>query len=175
MRASETSPDTDRLLHLAYRAAARIVHNRLLAEEAGERAVHRFTLAVLSGAPPDKPEAWICTVARRSACAILRTGWSRTLPLVDEQALAATTGDGEAGRATERIRGLVGGALTPRQRDALEAALTCRTTREAARTCRMEPRDFRRYLQAISRRARQRLDPGPATDERRARLCGAMR
>jgi DNA-directed RNA polymerase specialized sigma24 family protein len=152
----DTSSDTCKLLHLAYRVAGRIVHNKLLAEEAGERAVHRFQLAVIAGHAPDKPEAWVRTVAKRSACAILRNGWSRTQPIAEEQALADR--DAETWRRGDRLRLLLERALTPRQQAALEAALTCRTTRDAARTCGMEPRDFRRYLAAISRRARRRLE-----------------
>jgi len=49
-------------------------------------------------------------------------------------------------------------ALTPRQRDALDAAISCNTMRAAARTCGMQPRDFRRSLGSIGRRARALLD-----------------
>ncbi len=154
--------DPARLLHVAYRAAARIVHNQVLAEEAGERAVHRFQLAVMAGQVPDKPEAWVRTVARRSACAILRNGWARMQPIADECWVAADAlAEGDRlrqHRAGDGLRTVLGSALTPRQRDALEAALTSRTTRAAARSCGMEPRDFRRYLAAISRRAKRRFD-----------------
>jgi len=159
---STCTTDPHKLLHLAYRAASRVVHNRLLAEEAGERAVHRFQLALIAGRPPDKPEAWVRTVARRSACAILRTGWSRTQPILEDDAFV----DGpaaEAWRRGDRLRALLARELTPRQHAALEAALTCRTTRDAARACGMEPRDFRRYLAAISRRARLRLRQAAAS------------
>ena len=56
-------------------------------------------------------------------------------------------------------------ALTERQRDAFRAAISCNTTRAAARTCGMEPRDFRRSLSSISRRARQLLDQHPLLDD----------
>jgi hypothetical protein len=150
------SIDCCRLLRLAYRTASRIVRNRLLAEEAGERAVHRFHLSVIAGNPPARPEAWVRTVARHSACAMLRTAWYRTLPIaedldtVDRRRAAPS-------RRGEQLRALLDRALTPRQHAALEAALTCRTTIDAARACGMEPRDFRRYLAAITVRARRRL------------------
>lgn len=148
--------DTQRLLRLAYRTASRIVHNPLLAEEAGERAVHRLQLAILAGQGPDRPEAWIRTVARRSACAILRNGWSHVQQIHNEP-VNDEEGVERRGRLRDELRSVVGPALTRRQRDALEAALACRTTRDAAKTCNMEPRDFRRYLDAISRRARQQM------------------
>jgi tagatose-1,6-bisphosphate aldolase non-catalytic subunit AgaZ/GatZ len=56
-------------------------------------------------------------------------------------------------------------ALTSRQRQALEAAMTCRTTSDAARCCGMQPRDFRRHLLAITNRARKHFvdrEPRPA-------------
>lgn len=160
----DTITDPTRLLHVAYRAAARIVHNQVLAEEAGERAVHRFQLAVMAGQAPDKPEAWVRTVARHSACAILRNGWARTQPIPEESwTAAAHVAEGPGDDAPnpvslgDHLRTVLATALTPRQLDALDAALTCRTTRDAARACGMEPRDFRRYLAAISRRARRKF------------------
>lgn len=57
-------------------------------------------------------------------------------------------------------------ALTPRQRDALDAAMTCNTTRAAARTCGMQPRDFRRSLGSISRRAKALLEDTAIAGER---------
>jgi hypothetical protein len=61
---------------------------------------------------------------------------------------------------TSWIRESLQTALTPRQREALDAAMTCNTIRAAARTCGMAPRDFRRSLGSISRRAKALLgDP----------------
>src|SRR5688572_27117631 len=70
--------DPHALLPIAYRAAARVVRSRVLAEEAGERALHLLTLALLNGSPPEHPKAWLRSVARRSACALLRSDWART-------------------------------------------------------------------------------------------------
>jgi len=156
------------LLRLAYRTASRIVHNQLLAEEAGEQALHRLTLLLLAGEPLEKPEAWLRTAARNSACAMLRRGWARTRALDDDgldAPLARTDAAAIAPAGTpavmpdrDQLRALLGGVLTPRQRQALDAALSCRTMIAAARDCHMTPRDFRRNLQAISRRARRHLD-----------------
>jgi len=170
MCATPPSTDPTRLLHVAYRAAAQIVRNRVLAEEAGERAVHRYLLAVIAGRTPDKPEAWVRTVARRSACAILRNGWARVQPIVEDALFVAEPGAESGPRLADRVRALVDAALTPRQRDALDAALTCRTTRDAARECGMEPRDFRRYLAAISQRARRLVTALIGADLRRDRV-----
>lgn len=151
--------DTTHLLQVAYRTAARIVRNPLLAEEAGERAVHRLLLESLSGHAPAQPEAWIRTVARRSACAILRNGWARTLPFPDEDCIAdEARGTRSRCRTPDEVRSLLQHALTRRQTQALDAALTCPTTKDAARSCGMQPRDFRRYLAAITRRAHRELE-----------------
>ena len=66
------------LLPLAYRAAHQVLQSPVLAEEASERAVHQLALAVLEGDPPERPRAWLRVVARRSACALLRSEWART-------------------------------------------------------------------------------------------------
>src|SRR5678810_532360 len=66
------------LLPIAYRAAAQVVQCRLLAEEAGERALHLLTLSLLQGDPPEHPKAWLRSVARRSACALLKSDWGKT-------------------------------------------------------------------------------------------------
>ena len=150
--------DTKALLQLAYRTASRIVRNPVLAEEAGERAVHQLLLAILSGHVPDQPEAWVRTVARRSACAILRHGWARVQPIPEEDCIADDQPGSRSRRRTpDEVRELLDRALTTRQTEALDAALTCPTTKDAARTCGMQPRDFRRYLAAITRRAHREL------------------
>ena len=59
------------------------------------------------------------------------------------------------------VRERLGTELTPRQRQALDAAMTCNSTRAAARDCGMQPRDFRRSLGSISRRARRLLEREP--------------
>jgi DNA-directed RNA polymerase specialized sigma24 family protein len=154
-----TTTEMQRLLQVAYRAAARVVRNKLLAEEAGERALHRYQLAILSGQIPDRPEAWIRCVATRSACGLLRSGWSRVQPLADAGEVAERPDLPAPPVTPDELREQLAPWLTRRQRDALEAALTCRSTREAARACQMQPRDFRRYLAAISRAAKARLTP----------------
>lgn len=151
--------DPYQLLPVAYRAAAAVAGNRVLAEEAGERAVHLLTLAVLEGTPPDHPVAWLRVVARRSACALLRSDWARTRPVAQEElATREATFQSPPTARREFVRERVAAGLTPRQRDALAAALTCNTTRAAARSCGMPPRDFRRYLDTISRKAQRALE-----------------
>lgn len=150
--------DPKALLHLAYRAAARVVHSPILAEEASERALHLLTLATLGGQAPHHPEAWLRVVARRSACALLRSEWARTRSVAEDEIMAhpAPFRDPPP-RVGDQVRERVEATLTPRQRDAFRAALTCNTTRAAARSCGMQPRDFRRYLGMISQKARTAL------------------
>lgn len=154
--------DPHSLLPIALRAASQVVRNPVLAEEASERAIYQLTVALLDGSPPDCPEAWLRTVARRAACAILRSEWARTKTAdLDGVASAPRTSGKRSEVQSEWIRDNLAAALTPRQREALQAAITCNTTRAAARTCGMEPRDFRRSLRSISQRARQLLDHHP--------------
>ncbi|MBX3464646.1 MAG: hypothetical protein KF830_15865 [Planctomycetes bacterium] len=150
--------DPHALLPIAYRAAARVVRSRLLAEEAGERALHLLTLATLRGTPPDQPEAWLRVVARRSACALLRSEWARTRSLAQEE-IQAQPAPFRPPRSPlgDLVRDRLATDLSPRQRDAIDAALHCNGTRAAARQCGMQPRDFRRYLGAITRKARSKL------------------
>ncbi len=153
------------LLPIAYRAAAQVVRSRLLVEEAGERALHLLTLAMLSGAPPEHPKAWLRSVARRSACSLLKSDWARTKTLdhVDVQSRQANY------RSPRRagfdfVREHLGATLSKRQQAALQAAVTCNGTRAAARSCGMQPRDFRRSLGTISRKARAMLASQPPLD-----------
>jgi DNA-directed RNA polymerase specialized sigma24 family protein len=157
--------DPYHLLPIAYRAASRVVRSPVLAEEAGERALHLLTLAMLEGFMPTHPEAWLRVVARRSACALLRSEWGRIRGIEPDQ-VQARPAPFQAPRNTgvDMVREHVQARLTPRQREALQAALTCNTTRAAARSCGMQPRDFRRYLGAISRKARRTLGDTPALD-----------
>ncbi len=151
-------PDPHSLLPLAYRAASRVIRSRHLAEEAGERAVHLLTLATLRGTPPSHPEAWLRVVAHRSACAILRSEWSRTQSLDLEEAppLPAPVPVPRS-ISGDCVRERLADSLSPRQKDALDAAIACNSARAAARRCGMEPRDFRRSLGAITRKARAAL------------------
>jgi DNA-directed RNA polymerase specialized sigma24 family protein len=156
-------------LPIAFRAASRIISSPVLAEEASERAVHQLTLAMLQGCTPDRPEAWLRVVARRSACALLRSEWARTRGVDFAELANAQTPAPFAGHRRRRaswVRENLLTTLTPRQRDALDAAITCNTTRAAARTCGMQPRDFRRSLGSISRKAKLLLasDPAPSLD-----------
>lgn len=157
--------DPHRLLPIAYRAAARVVRCPLLAEEAGERALHQLTLAILDGFVPTHPEAWLRVVARRSACALLRSEWGRTRGIEPDEIRAHQAPYRDPRPvAGDFVRERVDASLTARQRAAFDAALTCNTTREAARTCGMQPRDFRRYLGAISRKARTAFECHSFTD-----------
>lgn len=146
------------LLTIAYRAAAEVVRSPLLAEEAGERALHLLTLSLLQGEPPSHPRAWIRSVAKRSACQLLKSEWGKTRT-IDHSSLANRQAPYPIPRSAgfDIVRERVEPSLSPRQRAALCAAATCNTTRAAARSCGMSPRDFRRSLNSISRKARQAL------------------
>ncbi len=159
--------DPAKLLPVARRAAANIVRSGFLADEASERAVHQLTLATLAGRPPTNPEAWLRAVARRCVYSLLRKGWGRTLPLESgSNAVARETAWTEGLQAERKARGAdfvrehVHATLSPRQQDALHAALTCRSHRAAASSCGMQPRDFRRSMSSITRKARRLLE-GP--------------
>ena len=149
--------DPHSLLPTAYRAAAEVVKSPLLAEEASERAVHQLTLAILQGSPPQSPKAWLRVVARRSACALLRSAWARTKAMDLADVAAAQAPYQAANNHSSWVRENLRSALTPRQRDALAAAMSSNTTRAAARNCGMEPRDFRRSLGSVTRRAKAML------------------
>jgi len=142
------------LMPTACRAAARVLRNPLLIEEAAERAVHALTLAILDGQAPLQPRAWIRTVAKRSACALLRSDWVRTASLShDDVAQWQAPYQSPRGHLADLVRERCEGHLTPRQTEALEAMLSYRTTRAAAQECGMQPRDFRRYLRRITEKA----------------------
>ncbi|MEZ6037836.1 MAG: hypothetical protein R3F29_10175 [Planctomycetota bacterium] len=156
------------MLPVAYRAALQVLRSPVLAEEASERAVHKLTLAMLDGAAPHSPKAWLRVVARRSACALLRSEWARTrcVDLAEVAEPRSTYSAGDARRDRDHwVRESLSTALTPRQQQALTAAIDCKSTRAAARSCGMQPRDFRRSLGSISRRARQLLDDRFAADQ----------
>ncbi|MFK7739561.1 MAG: hypothetical protein AB8H80_04490 [Planctomycetota bacterium] len=153
--------DPHSLLPLAYRAATEVVRSPILAEEASERAVHQLALAMLEGDPPDQPKAWLRVVARRSACALLRSGWARTKAMDLAEVASPYPQQDERQQRSSWVREQLGTELTPRQRQALDAAMSCNTTRAAARNCGMQPRDFRRSLGSISRRARRLLEREP--------------
>ena len=159
--------DPEALLPIAYRAASQVVHSPVLAEEASERAVYQLTMACLEGSPPDSPRAWLRTVAKRAACAILRSEWARTKAMdLDGVADCARPAGSRHPQQSEWVREHLAPTLTPRQREAFEAAITHNTTRAAARSCTMEPRDFRRSIAAISRRGRQLLESQPLSGDR---------
>lgn len=154
-----------KLLPLAYRSASRVLRNPLLAEEAGERAVHQLVLALLEGTPPHHPAAWVRVVAKRSALALLRSDWVRT-PAIAPEAIAGaqapyrTSRHAEADLVRERVTPL----LAPRQQAALAAALSTPTTRDAARSAGMQPRDFRRHLARVQAKARRAFADGWCED-----------
>lgn len=158
--------DPHQLLPVAYHAAAKVVRNQLLAEEAGERAVHLLTLAMLGGTPPQHPKAWLRVVARRSAWALLRSEWARTSSLSQDEC-AQQPAPYQLPRRIEadRVRETAAQWLSPRQQEAFEAAMTSSSSRAAARTCGMQPRDYRRQLGRIARKAKaalaryERVDP----------------
>lgn len=157
--------DPKKLLPVARRAAATIARSGVLADEAGERAVYQLTLATLAGNPPANPEAWLRVVARRCVFSLLRKGWGLTLPLetgsdavARESPPSDATGAERSRCSTDFVREHVHDRLSPRQQDALQAALTCRSLRAAARSCGMQPRDFRRSMSSITRKARAALE-----------------
>ncbi|MEI6129613.1 MAG: hypothetical protein WCR59_06060 [Planctomycetota bacterium] len=156
------------LLPLAYRTANRIIRNSVLAEEAAERAIHRLTLEILAGKEPRLPAAWIRTATKRSACEVLRNEWSRHRMLDESENLASEVRDSNRESLREELRRAMASRLTRRQLQVLEAALAFRNTRDAAEACCMAPRDFRRYLDTISRHARNQLElPSAAPPLRR--------
>jgi len=158
--------DPHSLLRVAWRAAAQVVRSPLLAEEAAERAIHQLTLHLLQGDPPLHPKAWLRKVARRSAAALLRSEWGR-IRTVDGTALQDRQAPYRTPRSTgaDLVHERLAAGLTPRQRAALRAATTCNSTRAAARVCGMQPRDFRRSLFSISRKARELLARPSATPD----------
>ncbi len=146
------------LLPVAFHAAAAVLKNPLLAEEAGERAIHQLTLAILQGDTPRHPRAWLRMVARRSACALLRSDWGKTRTKQPEEMAAIQAPYRQSpGAGIDFVREHLHDELSPRQQAALTAAMSCNGTRAAARICGMAPRDFRRQLGAISRKARELL------------------
>jgi len=168
VQANTMLEDPHALLPIAYQAAVRIVRSPLLAEEAGERALHLLTLALLRGDPPTHPKAWLRTVARRSAGALLRSEWARTHGAGSEELERHQAPyRGPRPDCSSMVREQLAGALPPRQWAALSAAFTCNSTRAAARSCGMKPRDFRRSMSSISRKAK-RLLGDLANDPRRS-------
>ncbi|MBK8099655.1 MAG: sigma-70 family RNA polymerase sigma factor [Planctomycetes bacterium] len=155
--------DPPELLRIAYRAAAQVTNSPLVAEEAGERAVHRCTLAWLAGHPPRRPEAWVRVVARRTATQMAQTGWNQVEAFSDPNGPPDPLGRNPANTTprTPWRADAFADRLPPRQRQALTAALSCNTTRDAARACGMQPRDFRRQLATITRKARSLFAPSP--------------
>ena len=160
------------LLPIAYRAAVEVLHNPVMAEEASERAIYQLNLAIMEDNPPDSPIAWLRVVARRAACALLRGEWARTKAMdlkdfaTQKRRYATSTDTASEVRETMQttLDSGLHDALTPRQREALDAAMSCNTMRAAARTCSMQPRDFRRSLGSISRRARALLEDSATND-----------
>ncbi|GAB4138792.1 MAG: hypothetical protein Fur0037_04650 [Planctomycetota bacterium] len=148
--------DPDHLLRLARSTAGRVLRDPILIEEAGERALHKYFLVLLRGEPPLVPEAWIRVVARRFAQSLQRRKRPLEVPfdmdLLPEQPHASAPRD-----KVERILRDVRPLLTPRQSEVLDAAITTRSMRDAARTCGMSPRDLRRSLGSVGRKCRARL------------------
>ena len=111
---------------------------------------------VLLAADAGMPPAYVV-----EAAAILAEMMDQDLDGVADQPRTQAAPAAQSGWVREHLED----ALTERQRDAFRAAISCNTTRAAARTCGMEPRDFRRSLSSISRRARQLLDQHPLLDD----------
>ncbi len=149
--------DPEPLRRVAYHTAGKFLAQPVLAEEAGDQAMHLLVLQCLAGLAPRCPEAWIRVVAKRVAIGVRRSGWTRTLPLEEDQVACDVRCESRHARH-ERLWDVVADGLTPRMRDALWAARTHRLASQAAAACGMEPRDFRRSLRSISRRARRLLD-----------------
>lgn len=157
--------DPYHLLPVALHAASAVLRNPLLAEEAGERALHQLTLQILQGVAPRHPRAWLRKVARRSAVALLNSEWARQSTRHPEEFAGLQAPYARrASHGADVVRERLQDELSPRQHEALDAAIRCSGTREAARACRMAPRDFRRQLGAITRKARQLLQDGAIED-----------
>lgn len=164
-RSTDQELAPEQLLPIAYRSAARVLRRRLLVEEAGERAVHLLLLATLQGLGPTHPKAWVRRVAYRSACALLRSDWSRTRTVDLDEIDATQAPYREPRPGVDFVREQLGAHLDPHLQPVLQAAVTCNGTRAAARSCGLAPRDFRRRLDTISRRARAMLAHGSPVDE----------
>jgi hypothetical protein len=150
-------PDPKALQAIALRSAGRVLHNRALAEEASERALHQLLLSCLAGRPPNSPAAWVTVVARRFATTLSHSPRAR-MRCLDGLAVPSPP----ACEDRHRLRGMaevllthLHDRLTNRQRDVVAAALSNRTCHGAARACGMSPHDFRRHITAIGRRARK--------------------
>jgi hypothetical protein len=93
--------------------------------------------------------------------ALLKSGWARVRSRRPED-LASVQAPYERSphSGAEQVRDRLWAELSPRQHEALTAAIQCKGTREAARTCGMAPRDFRRQLDAITRKARRHVHAG---------------
>lgn len=149
--------DPEPLRRLAYHTAGKFLAPPVLAEEAGDQAIHLLVLQCLEGFAPRCPEAWIRVVAKRVAIGVRRSGWTRNLPLEEHQLACDPLGEAPHARH-DLLWDEVADGLTPRMREALWAARTHRLTRQAAAACGMRPRDFRRSLRSICKRARRLLE-----------------
>jgi DNA-binding CsgD family transcriptional regulator len=122
--------DLHKLLPVAYRAAAQVLHSPVLAQEAGERALHKRTQSLGQEELQQRPAPF--RVPR--------------------------------GNGADQVRERLEPRLTPRQRDVVQAVLSCNSTSAAAQSCGMRPRDLRRHLRAITRKARQAFAADPLDD-----------
>lgn len=153
--------DPDLLLRLARAVATRVVKNPILAEEAGERAVHKFLVLSLSGREPRAPEAWVRVAARRFAQSLRRRRRLKYVALDLDQLLQPDLDSGPH-HAVDLLVQQVQPLLTVRQTEAVKAAMSSRSMRDAARSCRMSPRDLRRSLGLVGEKCRASIADAPA-------------
>lgn len=160
--------DPDLLLRLARAVASRVIKNPILAEEAGERAVHKLLLLSLSGRLPHTPEAWVRVVARRFAQSLRRRRRPKQVA-IDLDLLPQPDLDADRPHGIDSLVQQLQGLLTARQAEAVQAAISSRSMRDAARSCRMSPRDLRRSLGLVGEKCRAQLLAASAPTHRAMR------
>ncbi|MFM1874083.1 MAG: hypothetical protein RL398_3505 [Planctomycetota bacterium] len=162
------------MLPAARRAASRVCKSPLLADEAAERALHQLVLVTLAGRPPQNPTAWLCVVAKRTAIALARRGWGTNTPEdFEPEGREAPPWDPDRSRRrhqeADMVREAVAARLSSRQLQGLDAALSHRSLRAAAASCDMRPRDLRRVLGVVTRKAQECIfGTGIASSTRRS-------
>lgn len=165
-------PPPEQLLRLAQNAAAKVLDDPILVEEAAERALHKLFLICLEGRPPLLPEAWIRVAARRFAQSLRRRRRPRHVAL-DLDQLPQPELDRLPRAAVDHVLDLLQPVLTPRQLDAVRAMVQSRSMRDAARRCGMTPKSLRRSLGLVGEKGRATLAAASTTGAACPRVAAA--